>query len=207
MKTKFSFAHIIEEYHNGNKLPFNQFFKETYKNTRGRLVTLMKSEVDADDIFSECMHKFYELFIVQGKPVPDTNAEGYIYQMCKNACISSFRKKKRYELVSNDDLKLKNTDQASSTEKIEDNQHWTELEKEDHKKMALTKALGLLGKKCKKLFDKNITEKIKLKNLWEELGYINYQAIVMAKYNCKKELSGIFFTELHKMNQKNGDNT
>ena len=33
-----------------------------------------------------------------------------------------------------------------------------------------------------------ITNQIKLKDLQDDLGYSNYQALVQAKYNCKKRL-------------------
>ena len=53
---------------------------------------------------------------------------------------------------------------------------------------ALATAIDLLSPKCKTLIEAELDNTIRLKDLQYDLGFTNYQALVQAKYNCKKRL-------------------
>jgi len=177
---------ILDNAIKGNEIPFNRFFKNTFDSLLPRLKHFIESEEEAKEIFVITMQKFWECFVIKQQKVP-SNCIGYIYIMCKNTWL--LQKKKYNNTIPINDQILnyyKNlSNDTNENEFISD-----ELMNDDQflKHKALTKAIEDLSPKCKTLIEVDLDPDIKLKNLQKTLGYDNYQALVQAKYNCKKRL-------------------
>ncbi|WP_139062490.1 RNA polymerase sigma factor [Aquimarina megaterium] len=174
---------IIEQAIQGNELPFDRFVKDLFEQLKPKLLSLTQSQQEAEDIFIGAMQKFWERFVVLQEKLPE-NSIGYIFVMCKNNWLIS----KRHPWNS---VVLKET--ISEDQKFNDhnnniNDSLENLEIEWLQKKALSEALDSLSQKCKTLMQTEIDSDTKLKDLQEQLGYVNYQALVQAKYNCKKRL-------------------
>ncbi|WP_218599728.1 hypothetical protein [Polaribacter sp. NJDZ03] len=198
--TEINLKKIIGSAINGNELLFNRFFEDTFKKLLPKLTVLTNSNDDAQEIFVTSMHKFWERFVIKQEKLPH-NSTGYIYMMCRNAWFLNKRQpwskvildsNNTYILTkSNDD----NLDTAQNKEDIEN----SNLLK--HK--ALSIAINLLCDKCTKLIETELDKNIKLKDLQQEMGYANYQALVQAKYNCKKKLVKKVFEALTNLKKNN----
>ncbi|MGY3791721.1 RNA polymerase sigma factor [uncultured Aquimarina sp.] len=175
---------IVEQARQGNELPFDYFFKDLFKRLQPRLLSLTKSPQETEEIFISAMQKFWERFVIQEENLP-INSLGYIYQMCKNNWLMNKRNPWNSFALKDDLHLLSNREQSNNTysnDSIED------LEQEWLQNKALSQALDALSDKCKMLMQSEINPEIKLKDLQQELGFGNYQALVQAKYNCKKRL-------------------
>ncbi len=194
--------HIIECAQKGNELPFNTFFDLTYKKIKPKLLSLTKSLDDSQEIFIISMQKFWERFVINQENLPH-NSTGYILTMCKNAWLMQKRSKKdtfisvenplEYQVLKQQDTQVDGIEESHTTENIELLRH-----------KALVQALNMLSDKCRSLIENELNDDRKLKDLQEELGFKNYQALVQAKYNCKKRLVRKVYEVIEKLeeNQK-----
>ncbi len=188
-----NFSHVFEAAQNGNSKDFNHFFAQVKQKCQPKLLQLTKSQFDADEVFAQVLLKFWERFVEGKQELPSQNIEGYIYRMCINAFHNMQRKRKNERV----DYKEEFDRDISEGEHKSDEDLWEELITDEVKHTSLRNAIANLCQKCKTLYTYLINGE-KLKNIWEELGYKNYQGIVQAKYNCKKELKRKFFVELNK---------
>lgn len=171
---------IIKEAIKGNELPFNIFFENTFLKLKPSLQKITNCEDDTKEIYVTSMQKFWERFIINKEELPK-NSTGYIYQMCKNAFL--LKKRNNWSSVVLSD----NIEKHSSNNLVDPLR--IDTKEELLKFKALTTALETLCPKCKTLIENEFDKKIKLKDLMSELGYSNYQALIQAKYNCKKRLA------------------
>ncbi|WP_299433025.1 hypothetical protein [uncultured Aquimarina sp.] len=175
---------IIEQAIQGNELAFDNFLQDVFKKLKPQLLSLTNSEAELQDVFIVSMQKFWERFIVNQEQLPK-NSTAYIYTMCKNAWLISKRNPWNSFALKDDLQQLRNKEQVTtqnSQDSIKD------LEQEWFQKRALSEALDSLSPKCKTLMESEINPELKLKDLQQQLGFPNYQALVQAKYNCKKRL-------------------
>ncbi len=175
---------IIDQAKCGNELPFNTFFEETYKKLYPKLCLLTRSSDDIKDSYLASMLKFWERFVILKEDLPN-NPTGYIYIMCKNALLLKKRNTKIQVDVNgfNEEL-IKN----SFAEKYSDERQIAAENNDLLKHRALSTALDTLSPKCKALMELEFDKEIKIKDLMVKYEYSNYQALVQAKYNCKKRL-------------------
>lgn len=172
---------IINQAIQGNEFLFDCFFENTFQKLLPKLISLTKSKEEAQEVYVISMHKFWERFVIKQQELPH-NSIGYIYIMCKNAWL---HQKKNWNPVE-----INHTSYQHLTPDKNQYDQSTEKEMDDHllKHKALSLALEQLSPKCKKLIENELDNQIKLKDLQGDLGFINYQALVQAKYNCKKRL-------------------
>lgn len=175
---------IIEQAIQGNELAFDHFLQDVFKKLKPQLLSLTNSEAEVQDVFIVSMQKFWERFIVNQEQLPK-NSTAYIYTMCKNAWLISKRNLWNSFTLKDDLNQLKDKEEVTH-EDTQDN--IKDLEQEWLQKRALSEALESLSPKCKTLMESEIDPEIKLKDLQQQLGFQNYQALVQAKYNCKKRL-------------------
>lgn len=174
---------IIDQAIQGNELPFDRFLKDLFEQLKPKLILITQSTHEAEDIFIAAMQKFWERFVINQEKLPK-NSVGYIFVMCRNNWLISKRhhwnsvilKDITEDIISNEQSNL---DNAQVTESLE--LDWLQ-------KRALSEALDTMSDKCKTLIQSEIDPETKLKDLQKQLGFQNYQAIVQAKYNCKKRL-------------------
>lgn len=198
--TKINLEKIIDSAIQGNEFPFNRFFEDTFKKLLPKLTALTNSKDDAQDVFITSMYKFWERFVINQEQLPH-NSIGYIYMMCRNAWLHKKRQPWNSVVLSNKSVynHIKVNDETLDTEKKLE--HIADEKLIKHK--ALNLALNKLCEKCKKLIETDLDKSIKLKDLQQELGYSNYQALVQAKYNCKKRLVKKAFEALTYLKNKN----
>ena len=181
---------IIKEARNGNELPFNKFLKRTFIDLKKQLILLTKSESKAEDIFIEGMQKFWERFIIQQNEIPK-NSKGYIFMICKNIWLMEKRNHWN-KIVLKDSFLDHEVISADDYDKNEDNELTL-------RKKSLGIALTMISAKCKELMELSMDASIKLIDCMELLGYETYQALIQAKYNCKKKLIKEVFTALSEL--------
>ena len=172
---------IIDQAIKGNESLFNTFFEDTYQEIYPKLKSLTNSEDDIKDIYLMSIEKFWQRFVIL-RETPPNNSIGYIYRMCKNAFL--LKKREAWSsIILSDDPDVYNGNQIAEISEKE-----TSSDMDFLKFNALSIALESLSSKCKTLIEIELDGEIRLKDVMEELGYSNYQALVQAKYNCKKRL-------------------
>jgi|GEM_PF-6480003 len=181
--TKNELKKIVDSARIGDEFPFDQFFENTFKNLLPKLTQLTTSRDNAQEVFVTSMYKFWERFVINQEELPH-NSIGYIYIMCRNTWLLENKRLKSNIPFDH----IANKHQSSEEDEFDLNneiEHKMQDELLRHK--ALTTAIESLSPKCKKLIEAELDKK-KLKGLQNELGFNNYQALVQAKYNCKKRL-------------------
>ncbi|WP_282089705.1 RNA polymerase sigma factor [Aquimarina algiphila] len=192
--------YIIECAQKGNEAPFNTFFNLTYKKIKPKLLSLTNSLDDSQEIFIISMQKFWERFVINQENLPH-NSTGYIVTMCKNAWLMQKRSKKNVLIsVENSLANQVFKSQDIEVDSIEESQTTENIKLLRHK--ALIEALNMLSDKCRLLIENELNNDRKLKDLQEELGFKNYQALVQAKYNCKKRLVRKVYEVIEKLEEK-----
>ncbi len=190
--TTAEFEKIIAQAKAGNEIPVNRYFKDLYVKFKPRLMSITHSAQDADDIYMEAMYKFWRDFVKGDKKLPD-NIDGYLYVAAKNVWLDQCRKKERRKIVPMENVAYT----MSEAPEVESRQELIEQETLEAKKQsAWKKAVQRMCDKCTQIYQQHIIQKQKLSKLWKEMGYKNHQGIIQAKYNCKKELTRLFFEEL-----------
>lgn len=179
---------VVTHAKNGNELPFNDFLKQTFRGLQKQLITLTQSESKAQDVFIEAMQKFWERFVIEDNELPK-NPKGYIFTTCKNIC--RMEKRNKWSQVILKDSFSDSDFYRSSQEEIPD-----EMEL---KKQSLAMAMRAISDKCKQLMELSMDASVKLVDCLEILGFETYQALVQAKYNCKKRLTKEVFIAYYKL--------
>ena len=191
-------ALIFEEAIAGNKEAFNRFFTESWKQLNVSLQKLTHSEQEARRIFICGMTILWESFILKQQNPPE-NVQAYLYVICKNEWLAE--KKRKQAEGSLIDLQ---TTKAIATEEPQSPDEVSRKEDDDLLiKKLMVEALEKASERCKKIMELHIEGGKRLKELWPKLGFNSYQAIVQAKYNCKKRLGNYVFRQLQKNKVRN----
>lgn len=182
------FGELITQAKQGNPTQLNQFLQELYQKGKVSLLNLTKSEVDAEEYFAIAVAKFWQKFVINNQPLPDTNIEGYIYTMAKFLCLDQKRSTTRLKIVADGDTALQERKEYSeeiktTTELMEEENNY------DRKKEAMTRGIARLSVKCQNLF-KAIMEKgiEKPSKLFAMLGLENARAVTVLRYECTRQL-------------------
>ena len=169
---------IIAEWEKGNEQPFQKLFRKLYTKTLPSIKKLTKSSTAAEEVFMEGIHTFLEHFFI-AKKTPPQNTFSYFYMICRNVWFDNHIKQKHPHLY-NDQLEI--ADEEGLLKTSDDNTSHL-------KKVAWARAIEQLKGLCKKIFQLHIEEGRRLKSLWQELDFNNYQSLVQANYRCKKKLT------------------
>lgn len=191
---------IVDDAKNGNESSFNTAVTSNYKeHFYGAILKLAKDDDTAKELYISAMTKFWERFILWNEPLPDTNIDGYIYLIMKNAFFETqqrMRSAKHNFISSYDSLELveKYKSVVEKEQTIELNDDAISYEEEVS---TIHEAVRSLDHKCKEIIEQNILLKITLQSLKSELG-INgtYNAIVQKKKRCLKMLKRILSKKL-----------
>ncbi len=196
---------IIDSARNDNEFPFDRFFEDTFQKLLSKLKFLTKSEENAKEVFVISMQKFWERFVINQEELP-LSSVGYIYMMCRNTWL--LRKRKPWNAVTlSEESEVFRNDEENEHDPTKESEIKEEMNEDLLRHRALSIAMNLLSSKCKLLMEAELDNTIRLKDLQEELGFGNYQALVQAKYNCKKRLVQKVYEALNtlKNNTKNND--
>lgn len=182
------FEELIIQAKKGNTTKLNQFLQELYQKGKVSLLSLTKSEVDAEEYFAIAVAKFWQKFVIGDQSLPKTNIEGYIYTMAKFLCLDQKRSTTRLKIVADGDKALQERKEFS--EEIKTTMELMEEENAyDRKKEAMKRGIARLGDKCQNLF-KTIMEKgvEKPSQLFVMLGLENARAVTVLRYECTRQL-------------------
>lgn len=185
---------MISEAKNGRELSFNKFLKKTFIDLKKQLILLTKSEPKAEDIFIEAMQKFWERFVIHENEAPK-NPKGYIFMICKNIWL--MEKRGHWNKVI-----LKDSFRDDEVMSYHDSDK-DDVSESSMRKKSLEIALTTISSKCKELMELSMDASVKLIDCMESLGYETYQALIQAKYNCKKRLIKEVFNALNTIKRGN----
>ncbi len=206
------FSAIINAAQNGDAKAFNAFFKTLSVECKKNLLNYVSTKAEAEEAFSETMYKFWKNFVIEGRPLPETNIKGYIFTMAKYYCINQQKKHKKVVHYDNHSIgevvdKGKNHNKDSTFFKSEKD-FFAEQKLEDKYQEALKKGIQKLRDGCRKIFEfmlKNHTDKPK--DIWQPLGYKNVNTLRSVKSECQKALKLKVMVEMEKLMWMERDNS
>lgn len=183
---------IFEQAAQGDEQAFNQFLESSWQAISASLIKLSGSKEEAHSLFISGMSILWEHFVIRKRTIP-ANINAYLYIVCKNEWLSE-KKKIEKDILVFDSVHLENTE--SDIIPFEELSH----QEEEKQKLddLLQEGIKLATDKCKKIIELHLKKGLKLKEIWKQLGFESYQAIVQAKYNCKKRLGIYIFTKIRK---------
>lgn len=182
------FEEFITQAKKGNPTKLNQFLQELYQKGKVSLLSLTKSEVDAEEYFAIAVAKFWQKFVIGDQALPEKNIEGYIYTMAKFLCLDQKRSTTNLKIVADGDTMLKKRKEFS--EEIKTTMELMEEENNyDRKREAMKRGIARLGEKCQKLFKTMMEKGIeKPSQLFVLLGLKNARAVTVLRYECTRQL-------------------
>ena len=191
----------IKEAQNGNNVLFN---KAVASNFEGHfyqaLLGITHEETLVRELYISTITKFWERFVLQGEKLPESNVNGYIFQMAKNAFFEMNRKKQTYKHsfvtpVESIEIVEKYNSAISDSGSLD---QFDSSEESDAIITQIHKAVQSLDETCKQIIEQNIIEGTSLNILKDELG-INgtYNAIVQKKKRCLQALKRILTKQLN----------
>ena len=169
----------------GNTTRIDQYFKQLYRKLEGKLLQQFKSKDATQYYLCLAMARFWEKFVHEDKPLPQTNWEAYFASIAKNAYLDDLRKKhlKTVELDSNNPSNDVQEDGLSEQEYLENDR--LEL----LKAQAMRQALQELTDICKDLLTTILeTGKEKPSELQAILNWADVRQVTVRKHDCTKQL-------------------
>lgn len=197
---KETWQEVVYEARNGNETLFNKAVTSNFQHYFSEGINnITQDDLLTKEIYITSMTKFWERFILWGEPLPDSNIDGYIYTMAKNAFFELRRKAKsnKYGFISSTDhIEILEKYNAKVHEhRSSDFENPAANEEDSSEQLQL--AIRQLDEKCKKIIEQNILQNVSLTKLKVELG-INgsYNAIVQKKKRCLKHLRRVLVKQL-----------
>jgi len=188
-----AWLHVVQEARSGNEALFNKavtsnFQEQFYK-------TLIKTIHDEDltlEVYNSTMSKFWERFILKGEDLPESNIDGYIYQMSRNAFYEIRRQRNNQRNLNTVSMDSQEIIEKYKDLKVEDDQLLSESSmNEDLKRhQVLYQIVQSLDEICQQIIQQNIMDGQSLVKIKEELKmYGSYNAIVQKKKRCMSMLA------------------
>lgn len=153
---------------------FEQLYQHTYGKIKGFVRKSGGSNDDAQDLFQDAVMIFYRQ-VSLGKYNHQTEIDGYIFTVARNAWYTKMRRKKPQEDIN--DVQVQ--EDANTPESIIDHKE------RDNVVMALFETLG---ERCKDLLVNTIYYDMSLKELVENMGFSTIDAAKTKNYKCKQRL-------------------
>lgn len=185
----------------GDDRLFNKVVSSRYKqHFCDSILAITKGLDAAEEIYILSITKFWERFILGGEELPDSNINGYIFQMARNAFFEKKRKQtttKASMTVSLDATEVYKT----YISYVNGNKSITDAVSSDSQRVVVLRAvfdaLAKLDPLCSQIIEKNILENNLLKTVKEELALTGtYNSIVKKKKRCIKKLRNLFKAQI-----------
>ncbi|MGD1847165.1 MAG: hypothetical protein ACFB10_17380 [Salibacteraceae bacterium] len=192
MKRPATLTSIFQDASRGNEAAFNAFLKTTWEELAPPLTALVGPPKEARELFLYGISILWEQLVVHQRMAPQ-NPSAYLFVVCKNEWLSRKKQATQGQLVYDSVQFDHQTSDLLSSEEL----HSKEAQQQEMEAL-LKEGIAQCSDKCKQIIELHLVQGRKLKSLWKELGYESYQAIVQAKYNCKKRLSNYIFTNSRK---------
>lgn len=192
----------INAFKNGQPQSFENLLIPYYKQQQMQLYRLTESKEDGWTVFVESMLRFKEKLMLEAISIPN-NINGYIFRIQQNIWIDMCRKRNRKKQVTIKAVETQQLENALGGRGMMQEPtiyHFETQQEEEKRLVALENAINQLCDSCKKLIERNVFDKVKLKTLKIELKMTSsYQAIVEKKKRCLKKLTKLFFLELNQI--------
>jgi len=186
-----TWQHVVDEARNGNEALFNKAVTSNFRDQfyMSILKTVHEEEL-THEIYNFTMFKFWERFILRGEDLPESNIDGYIYQMSRNAFYEIKRQKsnqRNLNTVSMESQELiEKYKDLSTSDHLDYDQSTTD---KSNLHYTLHEAVRSLDDKCQEIINRHIIEGNSLVQLKEEMAmYGSYNAIVQKKKRCIRKL-------------------
>jgi len=180
---------MLEAAKNGDPSQLNQFIENLYAKGKIGLVKLIQSESEAAEYYATAVAKFWQVFVVGNKRLPETNIEGYIFRMARNLFLDDKRKSaKKIKLVSPESVGLENRKEfAAELKSTDELQEASDLKA--LKQKAMNNAIAKLSESCQALFNTILETGIeKSSKLYKLLGLKDARAVTVKRYECTHQL-------------------
>ncbi len=188
-----AWQHIVYEARTGNDALFS---KAVTSNFEEHFYTAINQTVQDEaltrDIYNSTMLKFWERFILRGEDLPESNIDGYIYQMSRNAFYELRRQKTNQRnlntvTIESQEIIERYAGDTTNYESLEAKENRTEVMKKEE---ILHNIISGLDPTCQEIIKKNMLQGVSLVNVKEEIAlYGTYNAIVQKKKRCMNMLS------------------
>jgi len=182
----------IKSIQNGDNKPLDDIFSAYYAYCVNWLLNKYScTQADAEDLFMDAM-LIFRTQVIHGK-VDARNIKGYLITVAKNIYLQRLRRKNidveylpdQLEYILGKDTGLYDEDFDPLLKKEQIN---LAQEVDKQKYLAYQDAWKKLGEKCQNLLKRFYIDRVKLKDLQEELGYGSYDSIKSTKLRCFKQL-------------------
>ncbi len=189
----------IEDAKNGNDTLFSKVVNHKYNSHFNEAIAIITKDKDLSrSLYTTTMTTFWERFVIQGEKLPNTNIDGYIFQMAKNAFILHKRQVQSYkhsfvQPMDTLDIIQKYSSVVNEQGSVD---HTQSLQFEEERNKLIHNAVRSLDKICKEIVEQNILNNVTLKTLRQELGLKGtYSAIVQKKKRCIRRLKNLLLKE------------
>ena len=184
----------------GDDSLFNKIVSTNYKqHFYDPILAMTKDSSLVEEIYILSITKFWERFVLKGEDLPNSNINGYLFQMARNAFFELKRKQsttKASMFVTMDAAEI----YESYSSYVQKNESPEILHKDSDKTVLLRsiyEAMTQLDPICVKIIEKNILENRLLKTIKEELALSGtYNSIVKKKKRCIKKLKDLLTTHI-----------
>jgi RNA polymerase sigma factor (sigma-70 family) len=142
-------------------------------------------DADAEDVFQDALVALYKM-ARQGRLVPGTNVEAYLFTICKNLWFKQLRKRRETVDLSNE---------VGAMPELDNFPLYSLLEHEQQD--AFAKLLKRFGEDCQKVLVGYYYDKLRMTKIAEMMGYANEQVAKNKKADCMKRLKNFLAETPH----------
>lgn len=190
----------VEHARKGNESLFNKIVTSNFKqHFYNPILQITKDRGMVEEIYILSITKFWERFVLWGEELPNSNINGYIFQMARNAFFELKRKQSTVKasfIMSVDATEIYEVYGSF----ISENEAFAETTSDSDQHVLLKSvfdAMGQLDPLCHDIIEKNILEDNLLKTIKEELALTGtYNSIVKKKKRCIKKLKQLLNTHI-----------
>ena len=184
-----AWQHVVSEARNGNTALFNKAVTSNFQEHFYKSILKTVQEKDLTrEIYNSTMLKFWERFIINGEDLPESNIDGYIFQMSRNAFYEIRRQRSNKRNLNTVSMESQDIIEKFKAIKNEGNHSYgNTISEEQDLKMhrVLFQTVQKLDKVCQQIIHQHVMEEETLVKLKEELSsYGSYNAIVQKKKRC-----------------------
>lgn len=187
---------IVKDARNGNDTLFNSAVSSNFEeHFYEAIYKLVQDEVLTREIYNSTMFKFWERFILNHEDLPESNIDGYIFKMSRNA-FYELNRQKQYKR----NLKTVSLESQEMVKQYASNIKQAALgnddvipESQSQRLKLLHEIIQAMDSICQSIIRQNIMEETPLKQVKEDIAmYGTYNAIVQKKKRCINTLQKRF---------------
>jgi len=168
------------EYHEVDRI-LTYLHKRVYRQVKTFIGKYYGTTNDAEDVFQDGLLSIYKL-ARRGDLNQDTNAEAYLFAICKNLWFQQLRKKR--EIVSLED--------NLTDFKVKEVGLFRMMKQEEKKE--IFRLLEQMGENCRNVLIDFYYRRVRMREIAERMGYSSEQVAKNRKSECLKKLRKLMHT-------------